>query len=81
MLTRLYADNYKCLVDFELRFGDTTLLLGTNGAGKSSVLDVVYRLKQVLVGGRQVGDPEAFPGNTLALCDRRDAQDVPLLSH
>jgi len=80
MLTRLYADNYKCLVDFELRFGDATLLLGTNGAGKSSVLDVVYRLKQLLVGGRQVGDVGAFPGNTLALCDRRDAQDVQTIA-
>ena len=80
MLTRLYADNYKCLVDFELCLGDATLLLGTNGAGKSSVLDVVYRLKQLLVGGRQVGDPEAFPGNTLTLCERRDAQDVQTIA-
>lgn len=40
MLTCLYVDNYKCLVNFELRFGDATLLLGTNGAGKSSVLDL-----------------------------------------
>ena len=78
MLTRLYADNYKCLVNFDLRLGDATLLLGTNGAGKSSVLDVVYRLKQVLVGGRRVGDPEAFPAGTLTLWDRRDIQTIAL---
>ena len=78
MLTRLYADNYKCLVNFELCFRDATLLLGTNGAGKSSVLDVVYRLKQLLVGGRQVGDPEAFPASTRTRWGHRDVQTIAL---
>ena len=78
MLTRLYADNYKCLVNFELRFGDATLLLGTNGAGKSSVLDVVYRLRQLLVGGRRIGDPEAFPASTLTLWGGRTVQTIAL---
>ena len=78
MLTRLYADNYKCFVNFELRFGDATLLLGTNGAGKSAVLDVVYRLKQLLVGGRQVGDFEVFPASTRTRWGGREVQTVAL---
>ena len=78
MLTRLYADNYKCFVNFEMRFGDATLLLGTNGAGKSSVLDVVYRLKQLLVGGRPVGDREAFPASTRNLWAERELQTIAL---
>ena len=78
MLTRLYADNYKCFVNFEMRFGDATLLLGTNGAGKSSVLDVVYRLKQLLVGGRPVGDFEAFPASTRTRWGGRSLQTIAL---
>ena len=78
MLTRLYADNYKCLVNFELRFKDVTLLLGTNGAGKSSVLDVVYRLKQLLVDGRRIGDAEVFPARTRTRGGQRDIQTIAL---
>ena len=78
MLTRLYVDNYKCLVNFELRFGDATLLLGTNGAGKSAVLDIVYRLKQLLVGGRRVGDIEAFPASTRTRWGGREVQTIAL---
>ena len=78
MLTRLYADNYKCLVNFELRLADATLLLGANGSGKSSVLDVVYRLKQLLVGGRPIGDADAFPANTLTLWGGRNLQTIVL---
>ena len=78
MLTRLYADNYKCLVDFEMRFKDVTLLLGTNGAGKSSVLDVVYRLQQLLVGGRRINDAEVFPARTRTRGGQRDIQTIAL---
>lgn len=78
MLTRLYADNYKCLVNFELPLDDITLLLGANGAGKSSVLDAVHRLREVLVGGRRVGDPEAFPRSTLTHWDGRNRQTIAL---
>lgn len=78
MLTRLYADNYKCLVNFELPLDDVTLLLGANGAGKSSVLDAVHRLREVLVGGRRIGDPEAFPRSTLTHWDGRSGQTIAL---
>ncbi len=36
MIKRLYVDNYKCLVNFELPLQDLTLLLGPNGVGKTS---------------------------------------------
>ncbi len=41
MITRLYVDNYKCLVNFELRLDELTLLLGPNGVGKTSVLEAI----------------------------------------
>ena len=39
MIKRLYIDNFKSLVNFELQLQDLTLLLGPNGVGKTSVLD------------------------------------------
>ena len=35
MITRLYVDNFKTLVNFELTLGPMNLLLGANGSGKS----------------------------------------------
>ena len=78
MLKSLYVDNYKCLVNFELPFRDVTLLLGANGSGKSSVLDVVHRLRQLLVSGTAVGEPDAFPLSTLTRWDQRGVQTVAL---
>jgi len=44
MLTRLYCDNYKCLVNFEFRPQPLQLLVGRNGAGKSTVFEVLELL-------------------------------------
>jgi predicted ATPase len=48
MLRRLYIDNYKSLVNFDLELGRTHLLLGRNGSGKSAVFAVLSRLKSFL---------------------------------
>ena len=48
MIRRIYVDNYKCLVNFELSFDRLTLLIGPNGVGKSAVLDVIFSLRQLL---------------------------------
>ena len=74
MLQRLYADNYKCLVNFELPFQDVTLLLGPNGVGKSSVLDVMFGLRQILIEGVKVTHTDAFPTRTLTRWQSRDLQ-------
>ncbi len=50
MLKRLYVDNFKCLVNFELTVGPINLFLGSNGVGKSTVFDVLRKL-QIFVGG------------------------------
>ena len=54
MLKRLYVDNFRCLVNFELRLDRVNLLLGENGTGKTSVFDVLYRLQQFLAGNAKV---------------------------
>jgi len=54
MVKRLYADNFRCLVNFELKFDRVNLLLGGNGTGKTTVFDVLYRLQQFLDGNAKV---------------------------
>ena len=76
MFRRLWVDNYKCLVNFELRLGEMSLLLGSNGSGKTSVLNVVHALRQLLSGKVRVTDPGVFPTHTLTRWDRRDSQVV-----
>lgn len=63
MLRRLYIDNYRCFVNFELQLSRRNLLLGDNGSGKSSIFDVLGALQDLLVWEREVS--EAFPGDTL----------------
>jgi predicted ATPase len=52
MLTRLYCDNYKCLVNFEFRPQPLQLLMGRNGSGKSTVFEVLE-----LLGAFARGEP------------------------
>ena len=65
MLQRLYVDNYKCLVNFDLHLQELSLLLGPNGVGKTSVLDVVFALRRLLDGSARITDADAFPARTL----------------
>ena len=65
MLQRLYVDNYKCLVNFELQLQELTLLLGPNGVGKTAVLDALYALRRLLSGEVKAADTTAFPNSTL----------------
>lgn len=63
MLKRIYIDNFRCLANFELRLDPITLLLGTNGSGKSSVFEVVRRLRDFVIGDARIHD--VFPGTDL----------------
>jgi len=51
MLKRLYIDNFRCFVNFEYKPERKQLLLGANGSGKSSLLEVIRLLKRFLAGG------------------------------
>lgn len=74
MFSRLYVDNYKSLVNFELPLQELTLLLGANGAGKTSVLDVVFALRQLLSGSAKISDPGMFPARSLTRWQDRNQQ-------
>lgn len=74
MLKRLYVDNYRCLVNFEVNFGKLALLLGPNGTGKSSLLDIMFALRQLLSGAAKITDPDIFPAGSLTRWQSRTIQ-------
>lgn len=74
MFKRLYVDNYKSLVNFDLRFDELTLILGVNGVGKTAVLDVVFALRQLLSGVAEVTDRGVFPASTVTRWRGRPTQ-------
>jgi predicted ATPase len=58
MITRLYAHNFRCLENFELSLGElrSVLLIGRNGAGKTTVGSVLEILQSIARGSSRVGD-------------------------
>lgn len=74
MLERIYVHNYKCLVDFELRLKKAVLLLGSNGTGKTAVLDVMFGLRELLAGNVKITDPVAFHPSTLTRWQTQNEQ-------
>lgn len=65
MITRLYVNNFRCLVSFTTEFDSLAVLCGHNGAGKSSVFDALRLVRSLATG-------EAVLGGT-------GEQDVPTL--
>ena len=55
MITRLYANNFRCLVAFEAAFDSFGVLCGPNGAGKSSVFDAMRLLRNLATGDAMLG--------------------------
>jgi predicted ATPase len=59
MLKRLYATNYRCLLNFEINFDQLTILIGPNGGGKSNLFDLVYAIRHLMVDNARID--EVFP--------------------
>ncbi|MBX3165807.1 MAG: ATP-binding protein [Candidatus Eremiobacteraeota bacterium] len=56
MITRIYADNYKSLSNFTLELKSLSLILGENGTGKTTAVEVVDKLRRLVVEGQSLGD-------------------------
>ncbi|MEJ6481317.1 AAA family ATPase [Nostoc punctiforme UO1] len=54
MLKRIYIDNFRCLVNFEMKLGSINLFLGGNGAGKSTVFEVLRKIQTFVRGDSKV---------------------------
>jgi len=50
MLKRVYIDNFRSFVNFELSLGEQQLILGLNGSGKSTLLEVLRAVKKLVAG-------------------------------
>ncbi len=61
MIERIYIHNYKGFVNFEMKCGPFVFLMGGNGSGKSSLLDVLHRLVSLMRDGDLA---TAFPSDT-----------------
>lgn len=54
VLTRIYVDNFRTLVNFEWKPGRVALLLGENGSGKTSVVDVLWGVRALVSEGAEL---------------------------
>ena len=49
MLKRIYIDNFRCLVNFEIKVeNNISLFLGANGSGKTTVFEVLRKLQKFI---------------------------------
>ena len=71
MIKRIQIDNYRCFSNFEWAPSQFALLLGENGAGKTSMFDVLESLRDIITKGHATD--EIFPANTL--CKWREERD------
>jgi len=64
MLKRIYIDNYKSLVNFEVSLNEINLFLGVNGAGKSAVFEMLRKVKCLVAGDSKVIELFSFENCT-----------------
>ncbi|MCP3956343.1 MAG: AAA family ATPase [bacterium] len=76
MITRIYADNFRCLGNFEFRPNQLNLLLGDNGSGKTSLFEVLQLVKDLVIGGSSA--VSLFPPHKKTIWDKRPTQSFEL---
>jgi predicted ATPase len=76
MIERVYIDNYKCFVNFEVHLQAIQLILGANGSGKTTFFDVLETIRDFVTDGNTTAS--SFPATTLTAWDRRRTQKFEL---
>lgn len=76
MIKRVYIDNIQCFTNFEVRPDRVNLLIGHNGAGKSTFIDVIHSVVTLVVLSRSV--ESIFPWNTRTRWDSKPTQRIEL---
>lgn len=66
MITRFYANNYRCLTAFEMRFDPLAVFCGVNGSGKSSVFDAIKLVCDLASGRCFLGGVADSGGRTVS---------------
>ncbi len=75
MIRRIYADNFRCLGNFEFQPKAMNLLLGDNGSGKTSLLEILVLVRDLVIGGSPAA---ALFASTKTIWDRRNIQRFEL---
>ncbi len=76
MINHLYIDNFRCFSEFEWKPTALSLLLGDNGTGKSSILDLLETLRNFVTN--PFDSRVAFPTETLTAWEDRPEQTFEL---
>jgi predicted ATPase len=76
LLSRVYVDNYRSLVNFELKLGREQLLLGRNGSGKTTLFDAVDAVVRFARGESTL--EALFPAESKTRWDTREEQSFEL---
>ncbi|MHB9296071.1 hypothetical protein PilKf_01825 [Pillotina sp. SPG140] len=66
MITRLYVNNYRSLVAFEMRFDSMSVFCGANGSGKSSLFDAIQFVCALATGTCFLGGLPDTRGRTVS---------------
>lgn len=74
MISRIKLTNFKCFEEVDIKCSPLTLLCGTNGAGKSSVLQALLLLRQSFDSGKLRENKLNLNGNLFELGVGRDLQ-------
>ncbi len=77
MITRVYANNFKCLVNFELSLESSSpLFLGANGAGKTTIFDLLFKVRELIIENRSVDS--LFDDSTLTKWLNEERQQIEI---
>lgn len=76
MVTDLYVNNYKTLVNFKVNFRSIGVLIGKNGCGKSTVFQVISAIKGIAIDHKSIN--EEFSAKTLSRWLDLDVQTIEL---
>lgn len=76
MIERVYIDNVWSYVNFEWRPGPLAILLGSNGAGKTALLDILRSVQKLVLGEAPLA--AAFPDRSRTRWDDRREQTIEI---
>lgn len=76
MITRLYVDNFRCFVNFEWNVAPIQLVLGSNGTGKSTLLDILCSLREFVADHEPCS--KIFPSESRTRWEQRSTQTIEL---
>lgn len=60
MITEIYIDNYRRFTNERIEFDNTALIAGKNGTGKTTLLELMYKLKRFLTNDGSVAHIQNF---------------------